>query len=226
MANSFEQDETSSSLSKGQVVDADSDLDTSAFGESPEDVVRKLMDAETGGTTPTTPPHQPTPAPGKSLAKAQHTKKLARRLTATPRRVIGNAYLKARTVVLSYRPTPRHMAILLVVIIALTMPWLIPVLFLMGLIVVVISYLSLGHDRTTELVTGWYGWLMNRDPQGAEQLRGRAERVSARLAIWAGYLPQRWTAGLYLPDFARPDEVPDKMADDPFERLASDPQNR
>ena len=207
-------------------MDTGSGSEYPASRESPEDVVRRLMDAEAGGHSPATPASHKKATPEKTPAKAGHVGKLVRRMTATPRRMIGNAFAKARTAILSYRPTPRQMAILLVAVIALTMPWLIPVLVLLGLIIVVISYLSFGHDRSAELVAGWYEWLARHNPQGAEQLRARAERISARLAIWSEYLPESWTNGLYLPDFALPGEVPEKLADDPYERLAGEPRHR
>ncbi len=214
--------------------DQDAEIDTPAQSQThdstPEDVVRKLLETEASS-----PPHAPTHSPTTHRHKDGHTgdakhtgttqhaiKSLVGRLTAAPRRMARNTWAKVRTAILSYQATPRHMAMLLLAIIIVTMPWLIPVLAISGLILVVISYLTLGHDRAAELVLGGYNWFMRRNPQGAEQLRSNAARTSARLTSWAGYLPERWTNGLYLPDFEHPDEIPEKLSGDPFERLAGD----
>jgi len=197
-----------------------------------EGVVRRLLanEGDDGGLVQLAA-GQP-PAPGKVRGKAQDNvsksspvQSMAGRLTAVPKRAVANVLARARDVVLSYRPRPRHIALLLLTVIVLTMPWLIPVLVFLGLILILISYLTLGHDRSSELIANWYIWLARRNPQGAERLRLSAARVSARLSAWAGYLPDRWTSGLYLPEFSHPDEASDKLSGDPFERLAVDTQN-
>ena len=195
--------------------------------DTPEGVVRRLLKAEGGGGDPA-PPRQ-SPAAGKvrdNASKSPPRHSLAGRLSAAPRRALASMFANARKVLLSYRPRPRHIALLMLGVIVLSMPWLIPVLILLGLVMTMVSYLTLGHDRSAELIARWYGWLARRNPQGAERFRSTAARVSARLSVWAGYLPESWTSGLYLPDFAHPDDASEKLSGDPFDRLARDPQNQ
>ena len=193
---------------------------------TPEDVVRRLLEAEPGNKSSARPVSRKVSAPGHATGKAPGKPTPVGRLVAAPKNVVRDIWARGQAAVVSYRPDPRHMALLLLAIIVLSMPWLIPALLLLGLIVLLISYLTLGPDRATELVSAWHGWLTRRNPQGAEALRARAERLSARLSAWAIYLPERWTSGLYLPDFSRPDETQDKLSDDPFDRLMVDTQNQ
>jgi len=206
------------------------DTTTGAQGPEPsdtaEDVVRRLLDAESGSSSSFRPVSRKPAESGTASGKGPDKPGIVEQLSATPKRMLRDIWKRAQTAVMSYRPEPRHIALLLLAIIVLSMPWLIPVLLLLGLIILLISYLTLGHDRASELVSSWHGWLARRDPQGAETIRSRAERVSTRLSTWAQYLPDRWTSGLYLPDFSPPDETEEKLADDPFNRLVADPQNR
>jgi len=210
----------------------DPKVDTIAITEgpdqhgTPEDVVRRLLESEPGNSSSTRPVSGKVSARGKESVSALGEPTVVGRLTDAPKRMAQDIWTRGQAMVVSYRPDPRHMALLLLAIIVLSMPWLIPVLLLLGLIILLISYLTLGHDRASELVSSCHGWLARRDPQGAETLRSRAERISTRLSTWAGYLPDRWTSGLYLPDFSLPDETEEKLADDPFNRLVADPRNR
>lgn len=200
--------------------------DRQEANDSPEDVVRKLLKAENHGKSPAQPLLQTSAPPDSTPDEKPAGQSFPGRLTKAPLHAVAKVWARARIAVLSYRPTPRHMALALLAVIVLTMPWLIPILFLLLLIMIVISYLTLGHDRSAELVAGRYGAYASRDPQAAELLRARAESFSARISTWIEFLPDRWTTGLYLPDFSHSDEVPEKLSDDPFERLAGDPQNR
>ena len=101
MAIGFEQDETFPSLASGRAIDAEPGAEDHATGGSPEDIVRRLMDTEADGPSPVAPAlprAAPAKASGKSSDWARHTATLVRRLTAAPRRVINNAYTKARAV--------------------------------------------------------------------------------------------------------------------------------
>lgn len=193
---------------------------------STEDAVRRLLDGESGSGTLSGPVVRAGSAPVNAPDHTPGKPTIVSRMAEGPKRMARDTWERGQAAVMSYRPDPRHMALLLLVIIVFSMPWLVPTLLLLGLMVLLISYLTLGHDRASELVSNWYDWLARRNPQGAEVLRSRAERVSARLSAWAEYLPERWTSGLYLPDFSHSDETPDNLADDPFDRLIADPQNR
>lgn len=108
--------------------------------------------------------------------------------------------------------------------VAWSWPWLFPVLFVATCIILVTTFFALGPDRVSDLVVGAYHWLDKRDSSRAEALRLTAKSLSRRIERWAGYLPERWTGGLYLPDF-EPDGIDtSKLRNDPFERIAQEAQ--
>lgn len=151
---------------------------------------------------------------------------LVDRLIVTPVRNVKNAVAVAKQAVLSYRPTPRHMSLLLMIIVLLIVPWLLPSLIAILLGLVATTYLVIGHNYSTKMVASWFNWLKRRDSHGAEIIRSRAERVSNRLTRWIDRLPVRWTSGLYLPDFAITADFSEKLKSDPFARLAGETQNQ
>ena len=106
-------------------------------------------------------------------------------------------------------------------------PLLLPLVALLSLVVLVISYLTLGHDRAVELVIAGFERLARWRPEMAAQLRQRAERWADRLDRVANRLPARWRDGLNLNGFGRKQQdLPAKMRQDPFERLARDLEDR
>lgn len=114
---------------------------------------------------------------------------------------------------------PRLLAFTLLAVFLIYKPWQVLILALLALVAGLVTYFSLGPDRCAELVVGWFQRLQARDPVKAEQVRGRAMRTSARLSKALSRLPERWTAGLYLPDFQPDGDMPEKMKNDPFDRL-------
>ena len=117
--------------------------------------------------------------------------------------------------------TPRNMAIALLVVMILLRPGVVASLALLTALIALTSYLTLGHDRSAEILAERFDRLRQRDPQAAERLRARAIRATAMADRLAARLPERWTTGLYLPDFARSAPLPEKMKTDPFDRLAA-----
>lgn len=77
---------------------------------------------------------------------------------------------------------------------------------------------GLGYDRIRRMVLARFHAIQAADPARAEALRLRAAGLSRRLDHMLGYLPDRWTRGLYLPDF-EPEEAPEAFSADPFDRL-------
>ena len=91
------------------------------------------------------------------------------------------------------------------------------------MLITLIIYFSLGPDRVDASVAAWHARLRRRDFDKAEDIRRRAAFWSKRISAIVGRLPEKWTTGLYLPDFEEAPELPEKMKKDPFDRLA--PQN-
>ncbi|RKF14726.1 hypothetical protein D6850_07540 [Roseovarius spongiae] len=107
-------------------------------------------------------------------------------------------------------------------------PWFVPLvllaLFWLGLVVFILA----GHDGASSACLGFYRWLDARWPQRAERLRATLDRGALRLDAILDRLPERWTAGLYLPDFSRENLNPDAFAGrpDPFDRLSAELRGR
>lgn len=114
---------------------------------------------------------------------------------------------------------PRLMALAVIAGIFVWRPMYVIGLALISLLVALITYISIGPDRVAQMIAAWFTRLKARDPDRAEVLRSRAARVSALLGAVADRLPERWTQGLYLPDFEEPSEQPPEMHNDPFDRL-------
>ena len=125
--------------------------------------------------------------------------------------------------VANFRPTPKQMFFVAVAVIFYLRPWLIPITFLLTFLTVLIGYLSLGPDRVAELVVTNWRRLHARKPEFAENLRARAEAMAIRIDAFLDRLPEKWTDGLYVPDFSRSDQK-DADLPDPFERLAREAQ--
>lgn len=80
-------------------------------------------------------------------------------------------------------------------------------------------YLLVGPDRISKLAQSWFARFEKKSPEKAEDLLIRSKRISDRLESFSKRLPESWTQGLYFPSFEREEDLPEKMAEDPFERL-------
>lgn len=124
---------------------------------------------------------------------------------------------------LRWRPTPRQASCALIAALAIAMPLLLPSMLLLATVLLAISYLSLGHDRSAEIAAAGYRSWERRDPDSAENARTRAARWSARLSRLIERLPDSWTRGLHVPDFEKTDPEEDPFQGDPFDRLREKP---
>ena len=135
----------------------------------------------------------------------------------------GLAVLNRVKTFLAQPEAPRRLALGLLVLITILRPWAVLGMAVVALMVGLITYFSLGPDRVAEMVVAWYQRKKARDPEAAEEIRARAARFSLRLGKIVDRLPERWTQGLYLPDFEESKPLPDCLGKDPFDRLV--PQN-
>ncbi len=115
---------------------------------------------------------------------------------------------------------PRILSILLLLTVFLLKPGLVVFMAFMALLIGLVLFFSFGPDRVQNWVIYRYHRLRERDAEAAERIRQRAAAASKRLSAIVEKLPERWTAGLYLPDFEEPTELPEHWETDPFERLA------
>lgn len=103
-------------------------------------------------------------------------------------------------------------------------PWALPLGLFVLVWVAVIVNATVGSARIGRGMRRAYRWLDRRNPERAERLRARADRAALRLDRLLDRLPERWTAGLYLPDFSREALMPETCPDrpDPFDRIAAE----
>ena len=181
------------------------------------DAVRNLVKEEiTLLTRPEKPARVDAPSPPKKHRAAPKEGKASNWFRWT-------AQALAHTVATFFRrpDAARILAILMLFVIVVIMPWFILSLALLGMLITLIIYFSLGPDRVGALVAAWYTRLSRRDLDKAEDIRRRAAFWSKRLSAIVDRLPEKWTTGLYLPDFEEASELPEKMKTDPFDRLAA-----
>ncbi|HCE71382.1 MAG TPA: hypothetical protein DET67_09260 [Ruegeria sp.] len=121
-----------------------------------------------------------------------------------------------------YQPKWRHSAAILALALLIGWPGLLVALLGLAVVVPVIAYLTLGHDRASECVAAAFARFRRLDPVRAEILRGWAMRRVAGVERVLSWLPERWTSGLYLPDLRDTPVSHDKMRLDPFSRFQAE----
>jgi len=99
-------------------------------------------------------------------------------------------------------------------------PWLVVGFVALIAVCGTLIALCLGGDRRRAL-SGWV-WTRYRTrfPDQADRLNTHSQRISDRMGRLLDRLPARWTAGLYLPDFATTSIPHEKLSEDPFDRLS------
>jgi len=103
-------------------------------------------------------------------------------------------------------------------------PWLIPGLLILCFGIVIALFAVLGSERLSDAFIRFYLWLNLRNPERAERVRDRADRLAMRLDALLDRLPERWTDGLYMPDFSRASLTGETLdaRPDPFDRIAAE----
>lgn len=125
----------------------------------------------------------------------------------------------------AFQPRWWQSALMLVIASHLHNPWLLPFVTLLLFTASGMIFFAVGPDRMAELAAARYARLKQHDPAKAERLRARAEGYVQRLSRLVSVLPDRWTQGLYLPEFGMPEAPHEKMGEDPFDRLATQAQD-
>lgn len=115
---------------------------------------------------------------------------------------------------------PRILAIVLLVVLTVLHTGLVLFMAAMAVVLALVLYFSFGPDRVRTWILRRYSTFKARDPDAADRLRRRAAWVSRAAGAVANRLPERWTQGLYLPDFEEPEEGSEKWESDPFDRLS------
>ena len=118
------------------------------------------------------------------------------------------------------RPDRLYLALAVFAAIFFVPPLVFGIVLFLAAAVLVTLYYAIGHDRVVGMAIAYHARIETRDPKRAQMLRHRAARLSAGAGRIAACLPERWTQGLYLPDFEPETERPEKMQSDPFERLS------
>lgn len=127
--------------------------------------------------------------------------------------------------VLRYRPRWRHTLALFALAALIYSP--VGTLFGFGVVMAIVAslYFLIGPDRIGRRAQRVFDRYEQRNPDKAALLLHRGNELSARMERWSERLPERWTQGLYFPSFERDEHVPEKLAQDPFERLKSQLQD-
>jgi len=122
------------------------------------------------------------------------------------------------------RPAARYLLIVGSVLVLLRWPWVALSSLVLPLLMLALLRLCLGGERLCSLAVSVYGRLAERRPGLAEVLRHAADSVALFLDGILDRLPEKWTQGLYLPDFGTPPEpdIQPETRPDPFDRLAAE----
>ncbi len=130
--------------------------------------------------------------------------------------------LKASLKLPRYRPTVRQVALATGILVMVVKPWLLPILLVLVLAILLVSYWTLGHDRSVEVGVRAMEVFRKYCPELAARVEGRARNGLRRVNAMVEKLPEKWTEGLYLPDLEPAPDKPEKMQNDPFDRLTAD----
>ncbi len=121
-----------------------------------------------------------------------------------------------------YKPTVRQAALAAGFLVMVVKPWLLPILLVLVLAILLVSYWTLGHDRSVEVGVRAMEVFRKYCPELAARLEERARNGLRRVNAMVEKLPEKWKEGLYLPDLEPASDKPEKMQNDPFDRLTAD----
>jgi hypothetical protein len=128
-----------------------------------------------------------------------------------------------------YRPTPRHIAFAIIVLLAVLRPWLVVALILLPIVIVTGIFLAVGYDRFWSGVLRSYQWYHARRPKRAERLRRRADSFAMRWDAFLDRFHEGSVDALYLPDLnslQQEEERHEKALDQRFSKLHDEAQAR
>lgn len=119
---------------------------------------------------------------------------------------------------------PRMLAIILLVGVALWRPWFIPLFVLVNLTALALFAVLAGTDRIAALASLWFKRLKKRDPDRAQRLLNRGNRLLCRVEWLADRLPPAWVQGFHVPDLDAIDAPPedDAFVKSRFDRIAAE----
>ncbi|QUJ75721.1 hypothetical protein KDD17_12250 [Sulfitobacter albidus] len=106
----------------------------------------------------------------------------------------------AQSRLLSYRPTPRHIALAALVLLVVMRPWLVVGIVFLTLFVMTGVFLIMGFDGFWQGISKLLRWYGRHRPARAAVLHARLDAFAVR---WDGFLdrfPEGTVDGLYLPD--------------------------
>lgn len=112
-----------------------------------------------------------------------------------------------------YQPKWSHTMLVLALTVTLAQPLLLPSLLVAACAGLIISYLTLGHERFCELSLRGLDRLEKYRP-------ALAARIRARLTGLGNALPERLADAFYVSGGTADTDLPEKMRQDPFEKLA------
>jgi len=92
-------------------------------------------------------------------------------------------------------------------------------------ILAVIAYLTVGHERIAEISAVSWRKFQARRPKRAETLRAKADALALQWDMLLDHLPESWAERLALPDLSGSNGTTLQDAPDPFERLAREIRN-
>lgn len=97
-------------------------------------------------------------------------------------------------------------------------PWFFPIVGFLLFVIVGLSYLTVGHERFCEIITGLWARFARRFPNRAENAKQKYIVFSVRHNARIERLPEAWADRFELPDLER--RAQEENRADPFERLA------
>ncbi|WP_338549111.1 hypothetical protein [Roseovarius phycicola] len=118
---------------------------------------------------------------------------------------------------------PKHVLLITAALIVFLRPWLVLGVTLTVLMVFVITYLSLGHERFTEILLARWLRFKKRKPKKAEQYFTKATQLVEQYNTKVARLPEAIAERLTLPDLAELEKEDDRP--DPFDRLSEQAQD-
>ncbi|MEL7258994.1 MAG: hypothetical protein AAFN80_14280 [Pseudomonadota bacterium] len=117
----------------------------------------------------------------------------------------------------------KHVFLTFAALIVILRPWLVLGVTVTLLMVFAITYLSLGHERFTEILLARWLRFKKRNPQKAEQYFTKATQLVEQYNAKVARLPKALAERLTLPDLAELEKEDDRP--DPFDRLAEQAQD-